>query len=97
MIFYGIDCLDKNKYIQKFYAYWIEKYVKVKTPDIVSGDKLPVLRESTLFDGSIGSYDDGFFLGWVLGDGWITERGDNGKLQTGMVVSLKDAENGVKK
>jgi ribonucleoside-triphosphate reductase len=50
------------------------KYIKVKTPDLVSGDKLPILRESKLFDGDLGNYEDGFLSGWLIGDGWVTNR-----------------------
>lgn len=67
-----------------------EKYIKVKTPDIKNGMKLPVLRQDKLFDGNVGTYEDGFAIGWQLGDGWLSIRGDSGQIQHGFVVSTKD-------
>lgn len=40
-----------------------DKYVKVKTPNVKVGDKFPILRESYLFNGTKGSYNDGFIFG----------------------------------
>jgi len=68
------------------------KYIKVKTPDLVSGDKLPILRESKLFDGDLGNYEDGFLSGWLIGDGWVTNRKEYSEY--GMIVSdLDDKSN----
>lgn len=72
------------------------EYIKTLTTDIVPGDKFPVLKQDTLFDGDLGNYDDGFFYGWQYGDGWITNRSDGFK-QHGMVVSEKDCLSGVHK
>ncbi|MCS5643280.1 MAG: hypothetical protein NZ807_08490, partial [Dehalococcoidia bacterium] len=72
-----------------------EKYIKVATPDIEEGNFLPILRETSLFDGKEGTYEDGFVLGWQLGDGWLSERRDNGCLQHGFVVSDRDCEYGI--
>jgi len=75
-----------------------EKYVKVKSPALEVGDKLPFLRESNLgFNKDQGgSMRDGFFVGWHLGDGWTTIRTDTGDRQNGLVISKKDAESGIK-
>jgi hypothetical protein len=70
-----------------------EKYVKVTTPNIKSGDKLPFLRETKLFDGIKGDYSDGFVCGWILGDGWVSNRKDY--TEYGMIVSDKDDEYGI--
>jgi hypothetical protein len=72
-----------------------EKYVKVATPDIQEGSYLPVIKENQLFDGDLGSYEDGFVIGWQLGDGWLTTRGDSGHLQHGFIVSKSDCEYGI--
>lgn len=71
-----------------------KNFVKVKTPDIKAGDKLPVIRESSLFNGDLGTYEDGFAIGWQLGDGWLTYRG-SGQTQHGFIVSKKDCESGI--
>jgi hypothetical protein len=70
-----------------------EKYVKVNTPNIQIGSKLPFLRETKLFDGDLGTYNDGFLSGWILGDGWVTNRKEYSEY--GMIVSDLDDENGV--
>ncbi|MFA6325402.1 MAG: LAGLIDADG family homing endonuclease, partial [Candidatus Paceibacterota bacterium] len=69
--------------------------VKTLTSELETGDKIPInLSEKTY--GNLGSYSDGFLVGWIYGDGWITTRSDNGKKQVGIIVSKKDAENGIK-
>lgn len=45
--------------------------------------------------GSIGTYEDGFMIGWNLGDGWITERSDDGTKQIGFIVSDADKDVGI--
>lgn len=72
-----------------------EKYVKVNTPNIESGAKLPFLRENKLFDGELGNYNDGFLSGWILGDGWVTNRKEYSEY--GMIVSDLDDENNISK
>jgi len=72
-------------------------FVKVETTELKVGDRFPILKQKKLFDGKIGDYEDGFFAGWLTGDGWITIRGDNGAIQHGMVVSDKDALSGIDK
>lgn len=70
-------------------------FFKKDTVELKPGDKLPIITESTLFDGVMGDYDDGFILGWLYGDGCVTTRSDNGKTQYGFIVSKKDAEGGI--
>jgi hypothetical protein len=72
-----------------------EKYIKVNTPNLKNGDLLPFLRETKLFDGTIGKYNDGFLCGWLTGDGWISER--KVYSEYGMIVSDKDDESGISK
>jgi len=68
-----------------------QKYIKINTPNLKNGDKLPFLRETKLFDGTIGKYNDGFLCGWLTGDGWVTNRKEYSEY--GMIVSDKDDEN----
>jgi hypothetical protein len=70
-----------------------EKYVKVKTPELTNGDKLPIIRENSLFDGNLGTYDDGFLCGWIIGDGWVTNR--KYFSEYGMIVSDTDDESNI--
>jgi len=70
-------------------------YSKFLTSDLAIGDRIPInLMEKTY--GGLGNYSDGFIIGWIYGDGWITKRTDNGKQQVGIIISKKDADNGVK-
>lgn len=66
------------------------EYIKIKTSDISVGNRLPIIRENALFDGKLGSYDDGFFIGWHLGDGWTSNTTDN-RIVHGMVISHTEA------
>ena len=70
-------------------------YEKRQTTDLKSGDYLPIVRMNSLGYGVKGNYDDGFVIGWNLGDGWITDRKDNGKRQYGFIFSNEDIENGI--
>jgi len=70
-----------------------EKYVKVKTPELTNGDRLPILREEKLFDGNLGTYNDGFLCGWIVGDGWTSTRKDY--TEYGMIVSDDDDESNI--
>lgn len=70
------------------------QYQKTETTDILVGDILPENTESMNF-GNKGTYNEGFFIGWLYGDGWITQRKDNDKQQIGMIVSEADKDNGI--
>lgn len=67
-----------------------QNYIKIKTSELSIGDYLPILRENSLFNGGVGTYDDGFFIGWHLGDGWTSIR-KNGDLQHGMIISENES------
>lgn len=71
-----------------------EKYIKVRTPDINSGDLLKFQQTDRITDGTQGSYDAGFFAGWHLGDGWTSEKSD-GMLVQGLIVSQQDVALGI--
>ena len=69
------------------------KYVKMNTPNVKVGSKLPFLRETKLFDGELGTQDDGFLCGWILGDGWVSNRKEHSEY--GMIVSDLDDETNI--
>lgn len=72
------------------------RFVKLTTAELMEGDYLPVFRKHTLFRGTSGTREEGFFLGWLLGDGWITRRSDNGAIQVGLIVGEEDIRNGIR-
>lgn len=65
---------------------------RVKTTDLKPGNFLKNTLHNSLYDGNDGSYDEGFLIGWNLGDGWQTTR-DAG-LQIGFMVSEDDRVHG---
>lgn len=72
-----------------------DSYSKVSSAELCAGDHLPVIRQSTLFEGTLGDYNDGFVVGWLYGDGWITNRRDVGCPQYGFIVSKGDQQSGI--
>lgn len=64
-------------------------FTKVKSPNLIPGNLLPVIQKSDLGFGSIGTYREGFLAGWQIGDGWTTLRKE-GYLQQGLVCSKID-------
>ena len=67
---------------------------KVRTERLKAGDLLPPSVSDALPFGSDGDVEDGFAVGWNIGDGWITER-DGGR-QYGFIVAEEDAEHGIR-
>jgi ribonucleotide reductase alpha subunit len=74
---------------------WATRDGEKTTLELVPKDKLPVLKKSKVFNGTLGDEDDGFLIGWLLGDGWITTRSDNNKKQYGFIVSEQDYTDGI--
>lgn len=72
-----------------------EKYVKVKTPDIAPRSKMPIIRETSLFEGTKGTRSDGFMLGWLLGDGWTGNYVTDVTTRHSFIVSDVDRESGI--
>lgn len=68
------------------------RYVKQKTTELRPGDLLPLITKEKLYDHDNGTYQDGFFLGWLLGDGWVTIRSDDNSEQIGLIVGEGDGE-----
>ncbi len=71
------------------------RFIKLTTEDLISGDELPVLKSSSLFENNNGNYKEGFVIGWLYGDGWVTKIKKSGKTQYGFIVSKKDQESGI--
>lgn len=67
-------------------------FTKKSTDKLVVGDKFPILRETKMFKGNLGDREDGFFIGWQLGDGGTHLRKDTGVLQHNLIVSKKDGK-----
>ncbi len=66
------------------------RIVKKETAELNTKDYIPYNRTSKLFDGIGGTRDEGFFIGWLLGDGWVTIRSDTGKQQIGLIIGEND-------
>lgn len=58
------------------------EYIKTLTTDLKIGDYFPVTVNEKLSNGMLGSYDDGFFIGFWYADGSVTLRKD-GRYQYG--------------
>lgn len=67
---------------------------KITTDKIEKGMFFPTLPQNKLFDGSLGTYDDGLMLGWCLGDGNLSVSNE-GRKQIGFVFSKEDQELGI--
>lgn len=92
-----ITLQNKFEYFSTKDHKWPVNGIKVKTKNLKIGDELPINKNSKLFDGDLGDYDDGFLYGWVLGDGWFIEKTYNGQPQIGLIVSKKDYKVGIGK
>ena len=83
--------LDKNDKFQRTYGRWNKK----KTTELKAGMELPLLKNTSISHSNIGNKDDGFIIGWLYGDGWISIRKSTNKVQYGMCISADDAKNGI--
>lgn len=70
------------------------RYVKCKSEELKVGDLLPinVFNRDKLFNGTKGDYNTGLLIGWLYGDGCLTERSDTGKYVASFVVSKSETE-----
>lgn len=60
---------------------------KFRTDNLEAGMQFPRLKyQERISEGTLGSYKDGLTVGYFYGDGWITDRKDNGKRQYGVCV-----------
>ncbi len=84
-------CTEEHKWPKIKLNNLIEKTL---TSELKIGDKIPVNISEKKY-GDLGNYSDGFLIGWIYGDGWIHQRKDNDKQQVGIIISEKDAQNGI--
>lgn len=70
-------------------------WVKAETTELIPGHLLPINKFNTISVGKLGSREDGFFIGWLYGDGGIHIRKDNNRPQLNLIVSKKDDESNV--
>lgn len=79
-------------------AYSNGGWEKKTTDKLKAGMILPVGRNTEIRHnnkGYIGDREDGFFAGWLYGDGWITNRIESrDKCEFGLCVSRSDVESG---
>jgi ribonucleotide reductase alpha subunit len=72
---------------------WLVNGKKITTNNLESGMYLPFIRDTKLYNGDLGTRDEGFFIGFLYGDGgWITER-SNGDRQVGISINYEDYAN----
>jgi len=76
---------------------WATRRGELTTLQIRPGDKLPTLRKKDIFNGNLGDFDDGFLIGWFIGDGWKVIRKDTNRNQYGLICSEKDFNSGIGK
>jgi ribonucleoside-diphosphate reductase alpha chain len=95
--------IELNTHI-KYYATkehkWIVidngKYIKKTTNMLSNGDILPLSSYTNDMNyGTMGTYNEGFLIGWNLGDGCVTTRKDNNKQQYNFTFSQEDIDNGI--
>lgn len=87
---YEILLKGGHKYFATAEHKWLVDDKKVCTKDLKEGMYLPMTKKEKLNYGYLGDELDGFFIGWLYGDGWYTVRSDNNKIQIGMVVGVDD-------
>lgn len=70
------------------------KYIKKETKNLQKGMWIPLGNqyENIIFNGPLGTYDDGFLIGWNLGDGSIILRKDNSNFQFGFYFGAEKIE-----
>jgi ribonucleoside-diphosphate reductase alpha chain len=71
--------------------YCAKDFYKKRTNELQAGDYLPQPNKKlSLVYGDSGCYEDGFLIGWNIGDGWISNN--DRPNQIGFIVSEKDQE-----
>lgn len=79
----------------KWPIYTDQGWVKCETTDLKPGHLLPINKHNSFGFGNKGDYSDGFFIGWLYGDGGIHIRKDTGSRQLNLIVSKKDDLSGI--
>jgi len=71
-------------------------YEKTETDELEEGDRIPLTQLDSLKCGNRGDREDGFLIGWLYGDGWVTIRSDKASpRQFGFGFSEENQENGI--
>ena len=72
------------------------EYIKVRTDQLRTGDYIPFKVQDSLGYGSKGTYEEGFLVGWNLGDGALPSE-KNKKKNKNMCFGFgsEDLENGI--
>jgi ribonucleotide reductase alpha subunit len=65
-------------------------FSKVDTSELKIGHLLPIIKNKEISTGKLGDYSDGLFIGWLIGDGGIHIRKDDGRKQINLIVSEND-------
>ena len=69
-------------------------YEKISTDRLIEGQYLPVLKQQELFIGDVGTEEEGFLVGWNIGDGWVCiNEGKNSNI--GFIFAPQDIEYGI--
>lgn len=73
------------------------KVIKVETSKLKRRDKLyfPKLNNPIDNKDCKFSFDDGFILGWITGDGWLSYHKTNKSEQIGVVFNVQDYDSGI--
>lgn len=66
------------------------EFEKVTTLKLKAGNYLPVIKRNSLNFGNFGDFNSGFLAGWLFGDGSVTRRTDNNRLQIGLTLNNKN-------
>jgi len=75
--------------IKDKWHYKLNDFNKKRTNELNKGDYLPQsTKKISLNYGNIGSYADGFLIGWNIGDGW--QSNNDRPLQIGFIVAEED-------
>ena len=70
--------------------------IKTTTDKLKIGDRLPIVGINKMFDGILGNYEDGFLIGWLYGDGWVTKnREGRAKLEVNFIFNQDDYDSGI--
>jgi len=69
--------------------------VKVDTGELKPGLFIPDVKVDKISDGTLGNYEDGFVVGWNIGDGWSSKRENYSYSEYGFILSEVDYNNNI--
>lgn len=75
----------------KWPVYLNGRYVKIETQNLTSGDEFPLNERDDLPSGTYGTYEEGFAVGYLLGNGSVTQL-DGGREQYGVTCPTGDVD-----